>query len=196
MNHFKLKQGEHVALTMSNCPEYLEILYACWHAGLVAVPVNEKLHQKEFAYILEHSQARVCFASPHLVETIAPLASENLKAIVDVSAQHYQQLLKCDPLPMVSREPSDPAWLFYTSGTTGKPKGAILTHRNLLASSFCYFTDVDQGSPWRAILHVAPMSHGSGVYALAHVMQASCHVIPETGRFDVDEIYHLEYKGR
>jgi|TARA_B110000238_G_scaffold107473_1_gene117031 long-chain acyl-CoA synthetase len=191
VNHFKLKQGEHVALTMSNCPEYLEILYACWHAGLVAVPVNEKLHQKEFAYILEHSQARVCFASPHLVETIAPLASENLKAIVDVSAHHYQQLLKCDPLPMVSREPHDSAWLFYTSGTTGKPKGAILTHRNLLASSFCYFTDVDQGSPWRAILHVAPMSHGSGVYALAHVMQASCHVIPETGRFDVDEIYHL-----
>ena len=53
--HFKLEQGDRVALTMSNCPEYLEILYACWHAGLVTVPVNAKFHQNEFAYILENS---------------------------------------------------------------------------------------------------------------------------------------------
>ena len=59
--------------------------------------------------------------------------------------------------------------------------------------SFCYFVDVDQESPWRAILHAAPMSHGSGVYALAHVMQASCHVIPETGGFDVEEGYHFVF---
>ena len=190
--HFKLEQGDRVALTMGNCPEYLEILYACWHAGLVTVPVNAKFHQNEFAYILENSQAKVCFATHDLIETIAPLlAGETLEAVVDVSAQDYQQLLDCDPLPMVSREPRDPAWLFYTSGTTGKPKGAVLSHRNLLATSFCYFADVDQESPWRAILHAAPMSHGSGVYALAHVMQASCHVIPETGGFDVEEIYHL-----
>ena len=178
-------------MTMCNCPEYLEILYACWHAGLVAVPVNAKLHRNEFAYILENSQARVCFATHDLVETIAPLAGDTLEAVVDVSARDYRQLLECDPLPMVPREPRDPAWLFYTSGTTGKPKGAVLSHRNLLASSFCYFADVDQESPWRAILHAAPMSHGSGVYALAHVMQASCHVIPESGGFDVEEIYHL-----
>ena len=189
--HFKLEQGDRVALTMCNCPEYLEILYACWHAGLVAVPVNAKLHQNEFAYILENCQAKICFATHDLVETIAPLAGETLEAVVDVSARDYRQLLECDPLPMVSREPQDPAWLFYTSGTTGKPKGAVLSHRNLLASSFCYFADVDQESPWRVILHAAPMSHGSGVYALAHVMQASCHVIPESGGFDVEEIYHL-----
>ena len=189
--HFKLEQGDRVALTMSNCPEYLEILYAGWHAGLVTVPVNAKLHQNEFAHILEDSQARICFATTDVVEKIAPLVGETLEAIVDVSAQDYQQLLKCDPLPIVSREPRDPAWLFYTSGTTGKPKGAVLSHHNLRASSFCYFADVDQESPWRAILHAAPMSHGSGVYALAHVMQASCHVIPETGGFDVEEIYNL-----
>jgi long-chain acyl-CoA synthetase len=190
--HFKLEQGDRVALTMSNCPEYLEILYACWHAGLVCVPINAKLHQNEFAYVLENSQAKICFATHDLVETIAPLlAGGTLEAVVDVSARDYQQLLKCDPLPMVSREPTDPAWLFYTSGTTGIPKGAELSHRNLLAMSFCCFADVDQESPWRAILHAAPMSHGSGVYALPHVMQASCHVIPETGGFDVEEIYHL-----
>jgi long-chain acyl-CoA synthetase len=189
--HFRLEHGDRVALAMNNCPEYLEILYACWHAGLVAVPVNAKLHQSEFAYILQNSQAKICFSSHDLVETLAPLAQETLKAVVDISAQDYQQLLKYEALPMVSIEPTDPAWLFYTSGTTGKPKGAVLSHRNLLASSFCYFADVDQESPWRTILHPAPMSHGSGIYALAHVMQASCHVIPESEGFDVGEIYHL-----
>jgi long-chain acyl-CoA synthetase len=67
----------------------------------------------------------------------------------------------------------------------------MLSHRNLLAMSLCYFADVDQQAPWRAILHAAPMSHGSGLYGLAHVMQASCHVIPDSGGFDVAEIYSL-----
>jgi len=189
--YFKLKQGDRVALTMSNCPEYLEILYACWHAGLVTVPVNAKLHQKEFSFILKHSQAKLCFVSPHLMETIASLKVQTLKVVIDISTQDYQQLLNHVPMPMVHRESTDPAWLFYTSGTTGQPKGAVLSHHNLLASSFCYFSDVDQQSPWRAILHAAPMSHGSGIYALAHVMHGSCNVIPETGGFDVNEIYHL-----
>ena len=85
--YFKLKQGDRVALTMSNCPEYLEILYACWHAGLVTVPVNAKLHQKEFSFILEHSQAKLCFVSPHLIETIASLKVETLKVVIDISTQ-------------------------------------------------------------------------------------------------------------
>ena len=58
-----LARGERVALAMKNCPEYYEILFACWHAGLTAVPMNAKLHAKEFAYILENSGAKACFAT-------------------------------------------------------------------------------------------------------------------------------------
>lgn len=191
VNSFYLRPGDRVALTMNNCPEYFEILYACWHAGLVTVPINSKLHQNEFAYILEDSQAKICFSSHALIETIASLSLETLRAALDVSSQEYGRLFKSDKLSIVSRESSDPAWLFYTSGTTGKPKGAVLSHRNLLASSLCYFSDVDQESPWRTILHPAPVSHGSGFYGLAHVMRASCQVFPESGGFNVDEIYHL-----
>ncbi len=67
----------------------------------------------------------------------------------------------------------------------------MLSHRNLLAMCLCYFADVDQQAPWRAILHAAPMSHGSGLYGLAHVMQASCHVIPDSRGFDAAEILSL-----
>ena len=186
-----LQQGDRVALALGNCPAYLEILYACWHAGLVAVPVNAKLHPAEFAYILDNCSARLCFTSPSLTEKIAGLAAAEPRTIVEADSADYGRMFDCEPLPMVDCAPGDPAWLFYTSGTTGRPKGAVLSHRNLLAMCLCYFADVDQQAPWSAILHAAPMSHGSGLYGLAHVMQASCHVIPESGGFDAAEIYSL-----
>ena len=186
-----LHQGDRVALALGNCPAYLEILYACWHAGLIAVPINAKLHPAEFAYILDNSGARLCFTSAALTGSIAGLAAGEPRDVVQVDSEDYDRMLASEPLRLVDCAPDDPAWLFYTSGTTGRPKGAVLSHRNLLAMSLCYFADVDQQAPWRTILHAAPMSHGSGLYALAHVMQASCHVIPESGGFDVAEIYSL-----
>ena len=186
-----LKTGDRVALILGNCPEYLELLYAVWHAGLVAVPINAKLHRKEFAYILDNSQSRICFVSPHLADSVELLRNKPLEAVIDVGGKAYRNMLDGDALPLVFRGPGDPAWLFYTSGTTGTPKGAVLSHRNLLAMCKCYFADVDPVSPWHAILHAAPMSHGSGLYALAYVMKAGCHVIPESGGFDVAEVYSL-----
>jgi long-chain acyl-CoA synthetase len=188
---YGLKAGDRVGLAMKNCPEYLEILYGCWHAGLIAVPINAKLHASEFAYILENSGARVCFATGDLAGTVAGVAKPPLERIIEVGGDEYPRLRTADPVPCVTRAPQDGAWLFYTSGTTGRPKGAELSHRNLLAMIFCYFADVDQGTPWDAILHAAPVSHGAGLYGLAHVTQASCHVLPESGGFDPAEIYDL-----
>jgi len=182
----KLAPGDRVALILGNCPEYLELLYAIWHAGLVAVPINAKLHRKEFAYILDNSQSRMCFVSANVADAV-----DQVETVVDVGSERYRKMLDGDALPLESRSPDDPAWLFYTSGTTGTPKGAVLTHENLLAMCKCYFADVDPEAPWQAILHAAPMSHGSGLYALAYVMQAGCHVIPESGGFDVVEVYAL-----
>ena len=86
-HRFGLQLGDRVALAMSNSPEYVEILYAVWHAGLTAVPMNAKLHRREFAYILDHSGTRLCFATPDLVETVAPLAQEvaSLEAVMATS---------------------------------------------------------------------------------------------------------------
>ena len=189
-SRYALHTGDHVALILENCPEYLELLYAAWHAGLVVVPVNAKLHRDEFDYILTNSEARICFASPKISETIEPPRGRIL-TVVTTGRGDYESLCAGDPLPMVPRAPEDAAWLFYTSGTTGRPKGAVLSHRNLLAMCHCYFADVDPVAPWNAILHAAPMSHGSGLYGLAYVMQAGCHVIPEGGSFDAAEIFEL-----
>ena len=185
--------GERVALAMTNRAKYLEALFATWHAGLFAVPINAKLHREEFRYILGHSGARLAFVSPDLAETVAPLQSDlpELARVVVTGEAEWRHMAGHDGIDLVPRAPDDPAWLFYTSGTTGRPKGAVLTHRNLLMASLSYFADVDQVSPRDAILHAAPLSHGSGLYALPHVAKGANNLIPEAGHFDPTEIAEL-----
>jgi acyl-CoA synthetase (AMP-forming)/AMP-acid ligase II len=187
------RPGERVAIAMTNRPEYLEALFGIWHAGLVAVPINAKLHREEFRYILGHSGARLCFASSDLAETVAPLADDlpELARVVVAGDAEWHTLGASDGIDLVERRPEDPAWLFYTSGTTGRPKGATLTNRNLIAMCLGYFSDVDPIAPTDAKLHAAPLSHGSGLYGLPHVARAANNIIPDSGHFDPAEIADL-----
>jgi long-chain acyl-CoA synthetase len=190
---FQLNSGDRVALVMTNGPAYAELLYACWHAGLVAVPANAKLHPKEIAYIIDHSGARLVFVTADLAETVASAIADigTPIPVIDVGGRDYAGLATGEPMAMAQTEADDLAWLFYTSGTTGRPKGAMLTHRNLLAMATSYFLDIDPPCPGGSIIHAAPMSHGSGLYMLPHVAQANTQVIPESGHFDPAEIFDL-----
>jgi acyl-CoA synthetase (AMP-forming)/AMP-acid ligase II len=163
---------------MKNCPEFYEVLFACWHAGLTAVPMNAKLHPKEFAYILDNSGAKLCFVTPDL-QSAVPSGIAPDKALGDTEAS---------PADV---EPDDVAWLFYTSGTTGVPKGAMLTHRNMLFQTQAYFADVDKLHPGDTALHPAPLSHGSGLYGLPHFAVGAVNVVPESGHFEPAEIFEL-----
>ena len=189
----RLTVNDRVALVMHNCPQYVELLFACWHAGLCAVPVNAKLHPRELEFILENSGARLCFASAGLYDAVAPLQAgvACLDEVIDADGARYAALAAGAPLPMAAREAGDPAWLFYTSGTTGRPKGVTLTQKNVMAAILSYFSDVDSIAPGEAIIHAAPMSHGSGFYMLPHVAHAGLNVVPESGGFDAPEIYAL-----
>jgi len=175
-----LAKGDRVALAMKNCPEYYELLFACWHAGLAAVPMNARLHPKEFAYILENSGAKACFATTDL-ESAVPQAHP---------VREIDRLL-ADPQPPADVSPDDVAWLFYTSGTTGVPKGAMLTHRNMLFQAQAYFADIDKLAQHDAVLHAAPLSHGSGLYGLPHFAAGAVNVMPESGHFEPSEIFEL-----
>ena len=116
-----LAPGERIAIAAKNCPDYLEVLYAIWHAGLVAVPANAKLHGAELGYILEQSGARICFASDGLDSEIAPHAPAGLEHLIAIGGAAHAGLLAADPISVVPRDGNDLAWLFYTSGTPGRP---------------------------------------------------------------------------
>ena len=184
-----LAPGDRVALVMKNCPEYAEVMFACWHAGLTVVPVNAKLAAAEFQYILDHSGARACFTTSDLAPAVGGLTG--LQAVIEVGGPEWRRLGQGDGMGTAPTEAGDVAWLFYTSGTTGRPKGAMLTHRNLFAMNWGYFADVDAIAPGDAILHAAPMSHGSGIYIVPHVAAGAAQVIPESGGFEPDEMFRL-----
>jgi long-chain acyl-CoA synthetase len=186
-----LDPGDRVALFMANCPQYVEIMFACWQAGLTAVPVNAKLHPRELVYILQNSGVRLCFVTPDHDSSVRPVAPQTLIDVIDAHSPTYDKCFGGDQLDTVSNDPDDVAWLFYTSGTTGRPKGVMITHRNLLAMTLNYFADVDAIGPTDSILHAAPMSHGSGLYILPHVAQAALNIAPESGGFDPPEVYDL-----
>ena len=178
-----LREGDRAAIVMANVPDYMVVEYACWHAGICAVPVNAKLHRKEFAFILENSGTRVCFTDGGKEAAIAGLDSEiaTLERIVSTDSDLWRAMAAGEPAPMAEVEPDDPAWLFYTSGTTGRPKGAILSHRNLVSQTMNYFADVGDIAPGDCIVHCAPASHGSGCYGIPHVARGAAQVFPESG---------------
>ncbi|MBR1131009.1 class I adenylate-forming enzyme family protein [Bradyrhizobium iriomotense] len=193
---FSLAKGDRVALLMKNVPDYVACLYACWHAGLVAVPINAKLHPREVAFILDNSGAAVMFVT----EDMAGVASEALTLgtakprIVEIGSAEHRGMEKVDGIAIADVRITDPAWIFYTSGTTGRPKGAVLSHRNLLAMSLNYLAEINPIVPGEALLHAAPMSHGSGLYMVPHVLGMGAQIIPESGRFEPDEILELTAK--
>ena len=186
-----LAAGDRVAIVAKNCPGYVETLYGIWHGGLAAVPANAKLHGAELAYILEHSGARVCFATGKEADEIAAHRPDTLEHLIEIGSADYAALFTGEPAALTGAAPDDLAWLFYTSGTTGRPKGAMLSHRNLVAMSLGYLTDVDVTMPGQPVLHAAPMSHGSGMYILPHLCRMGINVVPESGGFEPAEIQAL-----
>jgi long-chain acyl-CoA synthetase len=188
-----LARGERVALVSRNDPAYIETLFGCWWAGLVAVPVNAKLHPRELAYVLANCGARWAFVDAAWHSAIGGGDGEiALDRIVEFGGAVYAGLL--DGSPIAAPAPcaaADPAWLFYTSGTTGRPKGVVISHGNLRAMSRCFLACVETVAPGDALLHPAPLSHGSGLYVLPHVEAGAVNVVPESGGFDPDEICRL-----
>ncbi|AHM03138.1 Long-chain-fatty-acid--CoA ligase [Roseibacterium elongatum DSM 19469] len=180
--------GDRVGIFAKNCPDYLICFYGIWLAGAVAVPINAKLHPKEAAWILADGGAKACFVTDDLG---AGLEAQTACPLIDVASARFAEMTTGPAADLTPRDDSDLAWLFYTSGTTGKPKGVRITHGMLAATSLCYPIDVDPVTAEDAALYAAPMSHGAGIYAPIHVRMGARHIVPPSGGYDAGEVLAL-----
>jgi acyl-CoA synthetase (AMP-forming)/AMP-acid ligase II len=190
-----IKPGERVVIYLRNCFEYPIALFGLFRAGIVAVPVNVKLHPREAAYIIEHCGARAVIVDADLAGAIAAVLPERVRPrLIVVAAQgavdSFDTILKAGDAeaPVNNVMPDDTAWIFYTSGTTGRPKGAMLSHRNLIAMSVNCLADIYRFGPDDRVLHAAPLSHGSGVYLIPALAGGSENIIYDQAGFEPDAV--------
>ncbi|HLJ72176.1 MAG TPA: AMP-binding protein [Roseiarcus sp.] len=184
------RPGDRVVLAMANNAEYLAILFALWRAGLVAVPVSAKLHAREIAAIAADCGAELCLATPDLADALAKALESPVQLIV-LGETEWRQLAAGEPKAAADRRGDDLAWIFYTSGTTGRPKGAMLSHRNLMSMAVLYLADIDALGPDDCHIHLAAQSHATGLFGLSHIAKATHQVLPPSGGFSPAELADL-----
>jgi long-chain acyl-CoA synthetase len=178
-----LSAGDRVVLRLRNCPEFIETFFACWKLGLVAVPVNSRLTSAEVAF---HAEDCAAAAMVHGPEFTAEARVVSVAHHVETGRGGAYDGLVADNMdaPEQMRPVPDdaPAWLFYTSGTTGRPKGATLSHGNLSFVTVSWCADLHCLQPEDVVLHCAPLSHGAGFGALVAVARGAENVVH--ARFD------------
>jgi long-chain acyl-CoA synthetase len=194
-----LRPGDRVAFALANSPRVLETIYGCFAAGLIVVPINARLHPLEMAYIVQNSGARTLIHGPEFDAGISAHGDE-FSALehrfctgAAERTRNYAELLTASAAldAPVDVAPEDPAWLFYTSGTTGRPKGATWSHRTIQVVVMNYLADVYNIEHGEVVLHVAPLSHGSGIVALPAVARAATNVILDTKSFEPKAMFAM-----
>ena len=182
-------RGARVAVASENRPEIVELMFAIWAAECVFVPVNYKLHPREMEQIVDDAGVTRVFASPKIGAELASLTSVPIETI---GGPEYKSRCTAAVLtPPRTTDPASLAWLFYTSGTTGRSKGAMLSHRNLMAMTLSHLADFDSPDENSSLIHGAPMSHGSGLYVAPYVSRGARQVVPASGVFEPPEFLDL-----
>ncbi|MDY7227767.1 long-chain-fatty-acid--CoA ligase [Hyalangium rubrum] len=197
-----LKTGDRVGMMLPNSPQALEVMFATMKAGLVIVPMNIRLHPEEHATILDDAGCSLLIYAAEFTQALASIRDRlpTLKTYVVVgdsptADKRYEELLAMgSPVLGFQPGPEDLAWLFYTSGTTGKPKGVMLTHRNLLTLVSINLIDLNTPSHQDVLLHALAISFAGGFFMLHHVARAVTHVF--LPRFDPATFFQLVEKHK
>ncbi|MGZ4648629.1 MAG: AMP-binding protein [Nocardioides sp.] len=159
LDELGIGEGERVAVVSHNAGRLLETLLAVPSSGRVVVPINFRLSPEEVSYIVGHSGARVLFVDPELESTLKGVEAEHRFS----TGEEYEQFLRYDIEPRPWSEPDEDATatINYTSGTTARPKGVQMTHRNIWINAVTFGMHM-QVSDRDVYLHTLPMFHCNG----------------------------------
>jgi acyl-CoA synthetase (AMP-forming)/AMP-acid ligase II len=160
--------GDRVALLAPNSGLAFEAYFAAAHAGAILVPLNFRAHAEGLQRVMEHAQARALLVAPRFEELARAAATSQTLLLADTAFD--ARLERTAPLPEHVGRPEDPAQIYYTSGTTGEPKGVVLTHRNVASHALLAIAalKLDDRDVWA---HVAPMFHLADAWATFAITQ-------------------------
>jgi long-chain acyl-CoA synthetase len=225
-----VRRGDRVAIAMRNLPEWPAAFYGAVLAGAIATPLNAWWTGPELEYALADSGAKVAIVDAERLQRLADhlhgcpgltrifasrltaeVAHPLVRPLEDVTgAVNAWGALRDRPLPQVALDPDDDATLFYTSGTTGKPKGALGTHRNSMSTLMAYpysaartfvrrgepVPPPDPNAPQKATLLSIPLFHTTGCQAsLASAMSRGVKMVMAR-RFDPEQAFQLIERER
>lgn len=203
-----LGKGDAILVQARNSNQMFESMWAALVLGGIWVPTNYRLTPAEVAYLASSSGAKAMIvddAFPQHTDAVKQ-ASAALRLTIVVGRPRAGELAfedliaegvgeAVDPAEV---DDADPCWFFYTSGTTGRPKAAVLTHGQLTFVTNNHLADLMPGTThWGdASLVVAPLSHGAGAHALSQVARGTKSVLPASEKFDEEEIWRLVEQHR
>src|ERR1700733_3212630 len=199
-------KGDRVLVQSKNCNQMFESMFACFRLGAVWVPTNFRLTADEVAYLAKASDAAamICGAEFPDHAAAAKQAAPSIRVTISVGAapfgDDYDALVAeydGPNAPEAGVERDDPCWFFFTSGTTGRPKAAVLTHGQMGFVVTNHLCDLMPATTHRdASLVVAPLSHGAGIHQLAQVARGVKTVLLGSEKFDAVEAWRLVEQWR
>ncbi len=200
-DHFGVKKGDRILIQSPNCNQMFESMFACFRIGAVWVPANYRQTPSEVAYLGEASGAKgmICHADfpDHAAACAASATPPSFVLAIGEAAfgEDYDATVAAHrgkPVPDVSVDRDDPCWFFFTSGTTGRPKAAVLTHGQMSFVVANHLCDLMPGTTADDVsLVVAPLSHGAGVHQLTQVAAGATTVLAPSERFDAGQLWAL-----
>jgi long-chain acyl-CoA synthetase len=194
----RIEAGDRVLVMMPNNPEVYAAFQAIWRIGAVILPITPQLGPTEVNYLLSNSEAKAAITTPLLAPVLAQAAQgvATLRHLLVFGASEAEgaedissAIEAADPYPrIVDREGEDLAVLLYTSGTTGKPKGVMLSHDNVLSNARDVFKLAPEIEPFRVGLAVLPLSHSFGILMmnLGSIYGSVGVVLPQ---FDLQQVF-------
>ena len=201
VNEFGVQKGDRILLQSPNGNQMFESMFAAFRIGAVWVPTNFRQTPDEVAYLAQSSGAAlmICQAAFPAHAAASRAASGKIRHVISIGSSNFgedydaivaRNLGRIVPSVAVDRD--DPCWFFYTSGTTGRPKAAVLTHGQMAFVVTNHNADLFPGTTHndRSIV-VAPLSHGAGVHQLGQVARAVPTILMPTERFDIDAFWAL-----
>jgi acyl-CoA synthetase (AMP-forming)/AMP-acid ligase II len=197
-------EGDRVGVLMRNRPELLEAMFACFKAGFCLVPLNSRFTSDDVSFHVIDSGAVAVLTDSDGVDVVGGAGLRDVAVVVaggddlpDGMVGHEAMIDRGDrSSAVVEVDRDDLAWLFYTSGTTGRPKGAMLTHGVLGFTTASWLADLTPIDERDVTLHAAPLSHGAGFHAIAAVARGAHQVIPTGASFDPPAILALLASAR